>query len=210
MMIDEWVFAAWAPDATFGIISGLRLLGHRMWYWSALVQEGAPLLHLAEFDAARRPDPFLVKAPEMWAEHHCLDLLRQWSIGNEAFFTELDDPADALGRCFGTPRPVSFDLEWYATGSLVPLGTTRHDPGVSSGFEQAGVVHGVVEMLHRPHLEVAEIPAYRWRRWSPAAELAPIELPRVVAHTDLRAPFSFPDGAVSDWVLTSDGWWSRR
>jgi len=31
-----------------------------------------------------------------------------------------------------------------------------------------------------------------------------------VAHTGLRAPFAFPDGGVSDWVLTVDGWRIRR
>jgi hypothetical protein len=32
----------------------------------------------------------------------------------------------------------------------------------------------------------------------------------VRAHTGIRAPFAFPDGTSIDWVLTADGWRSRR
>ena len=83
---DEWLFAAWAPDASLGLLSGHRVTGSRAWYWSAFVQAREPLLHLAEWDVKVRADPFIVKAPEMWAEHHCVAPLEQWSIGNEAFF----------------------------------------------------------------------------------------------------------------------------
>ena len=37
-----------------------------------------------------------------------------------------------------------------------------------------------------------------------------LELPDAYAHTGLRAPFAFPDGSRADWVLTPDGWRSRR
>jgi hypothetical protein len=114
--VDEWVFAAWAHDGTFGVVSGHRLLAGRAWYWSALVRAGRPLLHLAEWEVRVRPDPFVVKAPEMWAEHHCDAPLEQWSIGNEAYFTALDDPSEALGRGYGVPTPTAIDLEWYAVG----------------------------------------------------------------------------------------------
>ena len=102
-MTDEWLFAAWSPDASLGLLSGHRVTGSRAWYWSAFVQTREPLLHLAEWDVKVRADPFIVKAPEMWAEHHCVAPLEQWSIGNEAFFVALDDADEALGRAYGTP-----------------------------------------------------------------------------------------------------------
>lgn len=198
--IDEWVFAAWSPDGRVGVISGHRLIADRAWYWAAVVEEGYPVLHLTEWEVRLRSDPFVVKAPEMWAEHHCVSPMRQWSVGNEAHAAALDDPDEALGRGYGVPTPMACDIEWYAIGGATPIG---------DGYEQAGVAHGEIELLDRPSIAFVEAPAHRWRRWTSHDRLAPIELRRVVAHTGLRAPFAFPDGSVSDWVLTLDGWRSR-
>lgn len=197
--VDEWMFAAWAPDASAGFVSGHRLLGRSSWYWFALVETGQPVLHITEWDVRVRADPFTVKAPAMWAEHHCVAAFEQWTIGNEAHAAALDDPAEALGRGYGTPVPMASDVEWYATGG--PVAT-------ADGFVQHGVAHGLVELLDRPHVEFVEVPARRWRRWG-AALAGPPVLPGVRAHTGLRAPFRFPDDTVADWVLTADGWRSR-
>jgi hypothetical protein len=197
---DEWLFAAWTEDGSIGLLSGHRISRRRAWYWSALVQAGEPLLHLAEWDVALRGDPFVVKAPEMWAEHHCVEPLRQWSLGNEAYFVELDDPEAALGRAYGTPTPTAMDLEWYAVDEAACS---------DDGFTQAGVVHGRIDVMGRPAIELAEVPATRWRRWRSGSELGPVVVASVVAHTGLRAPFAFPDGAVADWVLSPQGWRSR-
>ena len=198
--VDEWVFAAWRPDGSAGIVSGHRLLGRRAWYWSALVEEGWPLLHLTEWDVVVRSDPFIVKAPEMWAEHHCVAPMEQWSVGNEAHAAALDDPDEALGRGYGVPTPMAMDLEWYAT---------ERPSRIDDGYAQDGVVHGVIELLDRPGFEFVEVPGRRWRRWSAVSALAPVAVPSVMAHTGLRAPFAFPDGSVIDWVLAADGWHSR-
>src|SRR5690606_14295852 len=96
--VDEWLFAAWAADGSVGLLSGHRLTPTGAWYWSAFVARGQPLLHLIEWDVTVRSDPFVVKAPEMWAEHHCVAPLEQWSVGNEAYFVALDDPGAALDR----------------------------------------------------------------------------------------------------------------
>jgi hypothetical protein len=199
--IDEWLFAAWTGDATLGLLSGHRVMGGRAWYWSALAQAGSPLLHLTEWDVAVRADPFVVKAPEMWAEHHCVDPLQQWSIGNEAYFVVLDDPTEALGRGYGVPTPTAMDLEWYATAVASPIGF---------GFEQTGNVHGRIDIAGRPPVDLVEVPAHRWRRRTDASTLAPVPNTSVVAHTALRAPFGFPDGTLVDWVVTPNGWRSRR
>ena len=198
--VDEWVFVAWTDDGATGAVSGHRLLGGRAWYWSALVRAGEPLLHLTEWEVRVRPDPFVVKAPEMWAEHHCVEPLRQWSVGNEAYFVALDDPEAALGRAYGTPTPTAMDLEWYAVDE---------PSSFDDGFTQRGVVHGRIDVMGRPAIELAEVPATRWRRWTEGAGLSPVALAGVVAHTGLRAPFAFPDGAISDWVLGPHGWRAR-
>jgi hypothetical protein len=199
--IDEWVFAAWAPDGTIGVLSGHRLIGPVAWYWFAVVQAGYPLLHLTEWEVGVRADPFVVKAPEMWAEHHCVAPMQQWSVGNEAHAAALDPPDEALGRAYGVPTAMATDVEWYAIGGATPI---------DHGFEQVGVAHGEIELLGRPNIELVEVPAHRWRRWTTADRLAPIGPAPVVAHTGLRAPFAFPDGATADLVLTAAGWRTRR
>ncbi|HEY5664748.1 MAG TPA: hypothetical protein VIS05_12015 [Ilumatobacter sp.] len=195
--VEEWLFAAWTPDGAAGLLSGHRLAVGGDWYWAALVEAGRPLLHLAEWGVVRRSDPFVVKAPEMWAEHHCVAPMEQWSVGNEAYAVALDDPDDALGRAYGVPTPTAMDLEWYATA-----GATE----VADGYRQLGVAHGLVEVLGRPDLELVEVPAVRWHRWTERPRLGPPELAAAVAHRGLRAPFRFPDGAVADWVLSPSGW----
>ena len=199
--VEEWVFAAWTPDGNTGVVSGHRLVAGGDWYWAALVDTGQPLLHLTEWEVVRRSDPLIVKAPEMWAEHHCVAAMQQWSVGNEAHATALDDPGQALGRAYGVPTPIAMDLEWYATG----------DPElIDAGYRQVGVVHGLIELFGRPDLELAEIPAVRWHRWSDHASIGPVPLEAVVADTGLRAPFAFPNGDVGDWVLSRAGWRARR
>ena len=199
--VEEWVFAAWTPDAHIGVVSGHRLLAGGDWYWAALVETGWPLLHLTEWNVARRPDPFTVKAPEMWAEHHCVDPMKQWTVGNEAHSAALDEPEDALGRAYGVPTPMAMDLEWYATGGV---------EAIADGYRQVGVLHGVVEVLGRPNVELEEAPALRWHRWTDDPELEPLQLERAIAHTGLRAPFAFPNRTTSDWVLTPSGWRARH
>ena len=196
-LVDEWVFAAYTPDGSFGVLSGHRLLGSVAWYWAAVVEQGYPLLHLTEWQVVVRDfDPFIVKAPEMWAEHQLDAPMEQWSIGNEAYFVALEQPGDALGRAYGEPTALACDLEWYATGPAT---------AIDAGYEQVGVVHGTIERLHRPNLELTEVPAHRWRRWG--TELDALLLPPApAAEVPLRAPFRFPDDDRVDYHLTAAGW----
>ena len=196
--VEEWVFTCWFGDASVGVVAGHRLLGRRAWYWAALARPGEPLLHVTEWEVPVRTDPLIVKAHGLWAEHVCDAPMEQWTVANETYATALDDPADALGRAYGTPSPISFDLEWYATGA--PRART-------DGYEQEGVVHGTIELAAGP-LHLTEVAGRRWHRWGDT--LAVLELPDAYAHTGLRAPFAFPDGTRADWVLTPDGWRSLR
>lgn len=208
--VEEWVFAAWTSDAAIGVISGHRIVGPTAWYWAALARQGRPLLHVTDFEVPVRADPFIVKGEALWAEHTCDDPMAQWTIGNETYASAIDDADEALGRAYGDPTPIAFDLEWYATGPVTPLEPTGDRATVDVGYEQVGVVHGAIEIFGEPRLELTEVPGHRWHRWtSHAIGFGPLTLPEVRAHGGVRAPFAFPDGSVSDLVLTPVGW-ARR
>ena len=209
--VEEWLFTAWSRDADVGIVSGHRIVGRTAWYWAALGRSGRDLLHVADFDITVRADPFIVKGEALWAEHHCDAPFEQWTIGNETYASALGNPDEALGLAYGTPTPIAFDLEWYATSPVAKLPVA----GSTCGYRQDGVVHGTIEILGDPPVEVVEIPAARWHRWTAVGDradpaMAPIGFPPAVAHRGVRSPFAFPDGTVSDLVLASDGWHTRH
>ena len=133
--VEEWLFTC--CTGAMGVVSGYRIVGRTAWYWAAVARAGEPLVHVTEWAVPRRADPLLVKADGLWAEHTCDAPMEQWTVANETYAAALDDPDDALGRAYGTPTAVAFDLEWYATGKPAP---------VESGYEQVGVVHGVIEL----------------------------------------------------------------
>lgn len=218
------MFAAWTPDAALGVISGHRIVGRTAWYWAALARQGRPLLHITDFGITVRSDPFVVKGEALWAEHHCVDAMAQWSIGNETYASAIEDPDEALGRAYGDRTPIVFDLEWYATGEATQPAPTADRGGAEFGYEQVGVVHGSIEIHGETTVELIEAPGHRRHRWStgvpamhpdggpdggPIVDLGPLVLPEAVAHTGVRAPFAFPDGSTADLVLTPRGW-ARR
>lgn len=181
-----------------GVISGYRIVGTTAWYWAALARVDEPLVHVTEWHVPRRTDPLLVKADGLWAEHTCDAPMEQWTVTNETYAAALDDADDALGRAYGTPTAVAFDLEWYATAPAEP---------VPSGYQQTGVVHGVIELAGTAGIHLEEAGAHRWHRWGTG--LDPVEPPHAFAHSGVRAPFAFPDGTITDWVLTPEGWRRR-
>lgn len=197
--VEEWLVTLWSPAADLGLIQGFRRFGPRRlgWHWAALARASRPLLHVAEWEVPLRQDPLLAKAPQLWGEWTCDAPFEQWTIGTESYAAALERPQDALGRAYGVPTPVAWDLEWYATGEVEP---------VVSGYRQSGVIHGVVELEEGP-LDLTEVPSLRWHRWGEV--LLPVDLTPARAHVGLRAPFAFPDGTVADWVLSTDGWRSR-
>lgn len=204
--MEEWVFSCWSADGSLGVISGHRIVGATAWYWCALARMARPLLHITDFDVPVRADPFIVKGEAMWAEHFLDDPMRQWSVGNETYAAALDHADEALGRAYGIPTPIALDLEWYALGDAVDVEADHVD-----GYQQAGVVHGAIEVLGEPTIELAEVPAARWHRWTDASDepMGPMPLPKATAHTGIRAPFAFPDTTTLDLVLTPTGWRTR-
>jgi hypothetical protein len=136
--VEEWVFAAWALDASLGVVSGHRIVGRNAWYWAALARAGRPLLHVIDDHIPVRADPFIVKGEALWAEHTRDAPMEQWSVCNETFASALADPDEALGNAYGDPTPIAFDLEWYATAEPVAFAPSLD--GSIEGYEQAGVV----------------------------------------------------------------------
>ncbi len=214
---EEWTWSFWAPDASLGGFVSYRLVGtSNAWYTWALVRAGHPLLHVTEWDIPRRSDPMLAKAQAMWAEFVCEAPFEQWTVGNETYAVELDDPGEALGRAYGTAVPIASDIEWYAVTPATSITAIGHATGIepagpiestADGYGQAGVVHGSVELTDGA-VDFAELAAMRTHRWSSSA-LPPLVMPRALAHVGLRSPIRYPDESVLDVVLTASGWRSR-
>lgn len=211
---EEWTFAWWAPDGSMAGWTMYRLVpGRRIWYCFGLVGRDRPLLHVAEFDITRRTDPMIAKAESFWAEFVCDAPFEQWTLGNETYGVELDDPAEGLGRAYGRVVPVASDLEWYAGGPSMPIEAGAH-LGSVSGYVQNGVVLGTVETEEGP-VEIPEIAAHRSHRWSAGeigpSPLAPATSPVLTDGTGrpLRLAFRLPDDSVWDAVLTAEGFRAR-
>ena len=116
---EEWTFSFWTAGGSAGGLVLLRLLpaSRTCWYWAALVRAGQPLLHVNDWEAPLPRVGLAVRSDGLWADHVCEAPFEQWTVANETYAVALDDPADALGRAFGTSAPLAFDLEWYATSA---------------------------------------------------------------------------------------------
>jgi len=134
---DAWWWWAWTPDRTTGLFIGLEVRGPRFDYRAGLVRAGQPVVYVEELGGTGRRAGLELKPPEMWADHVCDVPLRQWSLGNEAHGVLLDHPAEMLTRPYGTPVPVTFDVEWHATAAAVE---------VPHGYEQVGEVDAEVQL----------------------------------------------------------------
>ena len=123
------MFTGWAADGSVGLLSGYRIAGATGWYWAALARAGEPVLHVADWAIALRTDPLLVKGEGLWAEHVCDAPMEQWTVANETYAAALDDPADGLGRAYGTPTAL-------VVGPRVvrrrPAGVARRTPTATS------------------------------------------------------------------------------
>lgn len=141
----------------------------------------------------------LVKGELLWAEHLCESPHRQWTVSNESRAAAVDDPLEIARTGFGVPTPVASDLEWYATAGTTPLNS-------GTGYQQVGVMHGVVEVLGRPTIEVEEVSAWRCHRWWPIGS-DPASAPFVrQSAQQVDALIAGPDQSYVTLALTADGW----
>ena len=197
--VEAWWWWGAAADGAAGIFVGLELRGRRFDYWAGLVRTGAPYLYIEELDGTGLRSGLEIKPPEMWADHQCDVPFQQWSLGNEAHGVLLDDPLEAWRRAHGTPVPVTFDVEWYSSGSPEAL---EGKPG--GGYSQEGEVDVRIELTEG--VLAIEGPATRVHVWGTPYLPASFAMP-----TDtrgLRAPYRRQDGTRVDQVLTTRWWGS--
>jgi hypothetical protein len=195
--VEAWWWWGASADGSAGLYVGLELRGRRFDYWAGLVREGHPYLYVEELDGTGLRAGLEIKPPQMWADHQCDVPMRQWSLGNEAHGVLLDDPLEAWRRAHGTPVPVTFDVEWYASG----------DPeSIDGGYRQTGEVDARVELSEG--VLALEGPAERVHVWGRPYLPASFAMP-----TDtrgLRAPYRRSDGRNVDQVLTTQWWRAVR
>jgi hypothetical protein len=105
----------------------------------------------------------------------------------------LDDPTEAWRRAFGTVVPVTFDIEWYASGDPVDM---------PLGYQQEGEVDVQIELTSGVLSFTG--PGERVHVWG--APYVPSSFAMPIASPGLRAPYRRSDGINVDQVLT-DRWW---
>ena len=194
--VEAWWWWGWSPDLGAGMYVGIELRGAGFDYWAGLVRAGEPYLYIEELDGVGLRSGLEIKPAEMWADHVCDAPFEQWSLGNEAHGVLLDDPSEAWRRAYGTPVPVTFDIEWYAA---------RQPTAIPHGYAQQGEVDARIE-LSEGVLEVSG-PAHRVHVWGIPYLPAAFAMP--VADEGLRAPYRRSDGICVDQVLGHDGWLAR-
>lgn len=194
--VEAWWWWAWSPDARAGLFVGFELRGARFDYWAGLVRADQPYLYVEELDGTGLRAGLEVKPPEMWAGHTCDLPFRQWSLGNEAHGVLLDDPLEVLRRPYGTPAPVTFDVEWYATGEPVPM---------EHGYSQVGEVDARIELTEG--VLALEGPAHRVHVWGVPHRPTSLAMPE--GPDVLAAPYRRHDGHHVLQVLTRSGFVAR-
>lgn len=193
---EEWTFSWWSPNGDLAGHCSYRLVGeNRIWYCWGLWRRAEPLIHVTEFDIVRRSDPMIAKAPSLWAEITCDAPFEQWTLGNETYAVELEDPSDGLGRAYGRAVPIASDLEWFAVSG---------SETIPDGYSQIGRLLGSVETVDGT-LEWDELEAVRTHRWTSKGSLSEFPGRTAIAHLGPRIAFAFPDGAVRDLRLTPEG-----
>lgn len=202
--VEEWTFSWWAADASLAGFTMYRLFGRRRaWYCWGLSRVGEPLVQVVECGISVRRDPMIGKAEAFWAEYTCESPFEQWTVGNETYAVQLDDPDEALGRAYGDAVPIASDLEWYATDCAVVI---------PHGYSQTGVLMGDIETV-KGVVTVPEMRSVRTHRWTTATALPPLFESAGVAHLGRRVTFRFDDDtrpdSKLDLVLAPSGWQSR-
>ncbi|WP_437336045.1 multiheme c-type cytochrome [Sorangium sp. So ce394] len=172
-----------------------RARGGQRWY------------HLHERDGVRAGDVLhWTAASQNWnhmcAECHSTHVTKGYDAAADRFATTWSEISVGCEGCHGggarhldwaearTPDPakgldVRFDERQNATWTRLPSGTARRDKGLSSGTESAtcALCHSRRESLSQP-----------FRHGAPLLDSAALEL--------LTAPFTTPDGVMSDEVFT--------
>jgi hypothetical protein len=194
--VEAWWWWGWNENVSAGLFVGIELRGRQFDYWAGLARRGEPFLYIEELNGHGLRQGLEIKPSQMWADQQCDVAFQQWSLGNEAHGVLLDDPTEAWRRAYGSPVPVTFDVEWGATGEAT---------AIAHGYEQRGEIDARVELTEGV-LELVG-PGHRVHVWG--APFRPRALAMPVDTAGLRGPYRRSDGVNVDQVLTADGWLAR-
>jgi hypothetical protein len=191
-----WGAGEVAGLGTVGLFVGFELRGTRFDYWAGLVRDDEPYLYIEELNGVGLRGGLEIKPPEMWADHVCDVPGQQWSLGNEAHGVLLDDPTEAWRRAYGTPVPVTFDVEWYASAPAKPLDDMATG---ADGYRQDGEIDARIELTEG--IVHVTGPGERVHVWGTPYLPTSFAMPTDVR--GLRAPYRRHDGRAVDQVLTA-------
>lgn len=206
---ERWWFGWWESEGDGGPAGGfaeLVLLPNqaRAWYRAALVRPGHPLLAVVDHDVPMPRVGLELRGEGLWADHTVEASFEQWTVTNETYALAVDEPDELIGRGYGRPVPLAFDVEWYASAPAVSGAAVSG----AAGYGQTGEVVGVVELGGAVSHAVHGV-ATRRHDWGPLALPDLGDAPADGARVPDRWPAPF--AVVVDDVLTAGGWrrWRR-
>lgn len=126
-----------------------------------MLRADEPPIVLAEEEIPSPGRRWELRSSGLWADHNCETPLDHWSYGLEAFALALDDPQQLVRDGVGDRVPIGWELDFEAGADPTPLGD-------SDGYEQDGVLHGL--LLTATGETPFEGPATRQHWWGPTRQ----------------------------------------
>ena len=144
------------------------------WFHAALLRYASQPIVLAEEEIPDMKGRWELRSSGLWADHNCETPLDHWSYGLEAFALALDDPFQLVRDGVGDRVPLGWEIEFEAAEAPAGLSLETDDPldqdrkqdhDQQNGYEQRGVVHGI--LLTKEGETAFAAPAVRQHWWGP-------------------------------------------
>jgi hypothetical protein len=136
MIVEPGVVASGGSSPLVLATQVVRVDGRRFSFQAAVLAGRQLPLVISETAIAGPQRGWALRTTGLWADHVCETPDEHWSYGLEAFALAIDDPEELLGRGFGEPTPLGWELEFEADAPPMATG-----PGTEV---QAGVGHGLL------------------------------------------------------------------
>jgi hypothetical protein len=148
---ESWYFDFAQPEGDLGGYVRIGLYPNQdvAWYWACLVGRDRPLVAVVDHTVAVPASltSLEVRGSGLWADHHCEEPFRRWSLSLEAFGLQVADPCELYAdEPRGDRVPFGFELEWETVGE--PFRYT-----VTDRYEVPCRVHGQV-LVGEERLEI--------------------------------------------------------